>query len=164
MPSPTARTPPALVLGATWVLLCAMAAPAYAGTPVAPVGPETAARPTPIGTWIGSVSPEGGGDHQVTLAFTTAGAACSTGDGIRGSGTWWRTGPDRFAFRILETISDESGTHIFSIEVNQDARQRGTRFSSSGITRSFDPDGTPSGSGHASVAATRSSALPPQCP
>lgn len=151
--------------------LCArLAITVFAAALIIPLMPAAAEQTTvggptsPVGTWNAEVFVPDVGPHDAVFSFTANGKACVAGEGLEGTGTWWRTGPRRFSYRIAEKVYDENGVHWMSIDVNQDALQNRKTYTSSGISYFFEPDGTPNGSTEATVTATRASTNNPRCP
>ena len=129
--------------------------------------PSAIATTTPVGTWDATVQVPNDA-HQVTFSFAPSGRAClvfGTPGGATGSGVgaWWRTGASRFAFKIPHSVIAPDGTLIGSVEVNQDAQLNRDAFTSSGVSRVFTPDGTPTGTAQATVTASRTSGETPPC-
>ncbi|MFF1689558.1 MULTISPECIES: hypothetical protein [unclassified Streptomyces] len=120
---------------------------------------------SPVGTWSGTVTRPGASD-QIQLSFGSSGRAClitTSGSGTATStGTWSQSGSEQFNYKIKESLTDENGTATGWIQINQDAVQKGTGFSSSGTSRIYDLNGNLQGSVTSHVTATRtsSSALP----
>ncbi len=77
--------------------------------------------------------------------------------GGSGLGTWWRTGTNRFSFKILHDVHDPSGTVVGWVGVNQQALQQADTFTASGVSLLFAADGTQTGTTTAQVSATRRS-------
>ncbi|MFF7246184.1 hypothetical protein ACFZBU_20005 [Embleya sp. NPDC008237] len=123
--------------------------------------PPSSTGSTPIGTWDATVTlPDSG--HQATFAFAAGGVACMSFGGPgefggSGLGTWWRTGTNRFSFRILHDVHDPSGTVVGWVGVNQQALQQADTFTGSGVSQLFAADGTQTGTTTAQVSATRRS-------
>ncbi|MEU0074322.1 hypothetical protein ABZ027_33010 [Streptomyces sp. NPDC006332] len=144
---------PALLLALTFG--AAVPTPAAGTTEL----PGTRSGSTPAGVWDATVDlPDS--SHRATLSFTVDGKACIALGGPgevsgTGSGTWWPTAKNRFSFRIPHGLYDPQGTFLGSVEVNQLAHQVGDTFTSSGISRIFAPDGTPTGTATAEVSADR---------
>ncbi|MCX5440581.1 MULTISPECIES: hypothetical protein [unclassified Streptomyces] len=120
---------------------------------------------TPVGTWSGTVTRPGASD-PIQLSFGKSGHAClitTSGSGTAtSSGTWTRSGSQQFNYKIKESLTDANGTATGWIQINQDAVQEGTDFSSSGTSLIYDLNGNLQGSVISHVTATRtsSSALP----
>ncbi|WP_405598632.1 MULTISPECIES: hypothetical protein [unclassified Streptomyces] len=120
---------------------------------------------TPVGTWSGTVTRPGASD-PIQLSFGKSGRAClitTSGSGTAtSSGTWTRSGSQQFNYKIKESLTDANGTATGWIQINQDAVQEGTDFSSSGTSLIYDLNGNLQGSVISHVTATRtsSSALP----
>lgn len=121
----------------------------------------------PVGTWGGTVKlPDE--THETDFSFTRTGTACLSFGGpgeVSGSGvgSWWPTGPNRFAFRIRHGVYDPSGVLIGSVQVNQEANQNQNTFTSSGTSTIYAADGTQTGTAPAEVSATRTSTAEPHC-
>lgn len=153
---------------ATTLRVAALAAVLSAAVPGAAAADEDALRRTPVGTWDGAVTVGEDPPHHATFSFTTTGRACLNfgspgGPSGTGSGGWFRTGPNRFSYHLTHTVYDPQGTLIGTVVIDHQASQTGDRFTSSGTSKVFAPDGTPVRTGPSAVDATRTSSGNPTC-
>lgn len=151
--------------------VCASTVAALLGTVLmGAAGPATAAPqalaaapPTPVGVWEATVTrPDQ--THSARFTFTASGRACLDLEGIRvGTGTWTATGRQTFRYQLREMFVEDDGTVVGYVDINQAARQTGARYTSSGESLIYAPDGTYTGSVTSDVTARRTSATTSGC-
>lgn len=114
-----------------------------------PAAPAAAApaTTTPVGTWSGVVSWDGG-QSDVVLVIKPGGQLCvppgtepTGGLTSEGKGTWRPAGPNAFGFQAVERFSS-GGQTVGFMHTKQAARQRGESFTSLGRARHTDAAGT----------------------
>jgi hypothetical protein len=158
------RTVRSRIATAVPAAVLALALGASLPAPAAAQGSEDTHPPvgsSPVGTWDATVTlPDSA--HQATFAFAAGGAACMTFGGPgefggSGLGTWWRTGTNRFSFKILHDVHDPAGTIVGWVGVNQQVLQQADAFTGSGVSQLYAADGTQTGTTTAQVSATRRS-------
>lgn len=133
--------------------------------PAAPAAAAPAAHATsPVGTWTATVSREGA-SYDVTLSFSRTFVACLTSPAGSSRGTWQRTAPTAFGYRIRELWFDAAGNSEGWVDIDQRARQSSpAAFTSNGDSTVYLPDGTRSETVPVRITAVRtSSANPPAC-
>ena len=138
----TLGNPRVAVLAAAALLSPAvlLGSPAQAAPPAAPAAAPSGVT-TPVGSWQATVSrPDA--SYEVELFFHPNSAACLVSPAGRSQGTWKRTGAGTFNFKITERWYDDNGTSTGWVDINQNAEQYAARFTSSGISTVYRPDGT----------------------
>jgi hypothetical protein len=167
MPLTTKKLALTFVAAAAAITLAPLGADAATSVTSAP---DTAATTetifTPIGTWQGTVV-HGAGTGNVTLTFFVGGRVClkssptdGSGGGGEGVGTWRATGRNTFTYQLRERTFDKNGTTIGFVDVNQNARQVGRAFTSSGISLIYDVNGNLVGRTESRVTAARALVRP----
>lgn len=111
---------------------------------------------SPVGVWEGTVQ-HAEGSGAVRLSFHKGGLVCLSssggeeGGGGEGRGTWRSTAGNRFTYQVEERLYEADGSTAGWVQVNQDATQYGTYFTSSGISDVYAADRTFLGSVEAKV-------------
>lgn len=150
--------------------VCASTVAALMGTALLGAGTVTAAPPprpvgganTPVGVWEAVVT-RPGETHDATFTFTAGGQACLDLDGVRaGTGTWTSTVRGAFRYQVRELFTDGEIV-VGYVDIDQAARQAGNRYSSSGESKIYSPEGTFVDSVLSRVTAKRSSTTASGC-
>lgn len=113
----------------------------------------------PVGSWNATVT-RPGTTAPIQLYFASNGLACLVTAEGRSMGSWTRTGHDTFNYEIKEALVVD-GVDNGSVHINQDARQSGEAFESSGTSTVYGLDGSLLTTLTAQVKADRSSATVP---
>ncbi|MFG2885283.1 hypothetical protein ACGFYV_23825 [Streptomyces sp. NPDC048297] len=145
----------------TWPTVAAAAALSFVAL-VAPAHAAAAASGT-VGSWRATVT-RPGATENITLDFYADGRVCLEVDGGKSPGWWHGTGHQTFNYKIKENMFDPSGNLLGWVKIDQDAVRSGTAFTSQGISRVYNPDGTLRDSVHVTVDATRQSGHPSGTP
>ncbi|NEB39358.1 hypothetical protein [Streptomyces sp. SID14515] len=143
--------------------------------PAAAATPETVAahqiRAKAAGVWTGTVAvPDG--TVEVTMSFHPNGTVClvepppGPDGGAEGSGTWTRTGPATFSFRVTERFFDGSGATVASLRATHRATLQGANaFTTVGKASYYDPAGNVLATFATSSSMQRTQQAPtPSCP
>jgi hypothetical protein len=100
--------------------------------------PDQAVRP--VGTWTERLLLDRG-TYTSTLRFTDNGRAlilAGPRPGCVGAGSWSRTGPHSFRFRMAELVFEPDGSYVGWVDIDQVAVQDGDTFTSSGVSHVYD--------------------------
>ncbi|MGW4229011.1 hypothetical protein ACWEF9_06940 [Streptomyces sp. NPDC004980] len=108
----------------------------------------------PVGSWQAQVTREGAA-YEVRLSFRLDRTVCLVSPAGASKGSWSRTGTDAFDYRIRETWHDEGGAVTGWVDIDQDAKQNGSSFTSSGVSTVYRPDGTVDSSVPVNISAVR---------
>lgn len=141
----------------TWPTVVATAALSFAAY-AAPAHAACAA-PDPVGSWQATVT-RPGVTENITIDFYGDGHVCLFAGGGKSPGQWSTTGSSEFNFKVKENLLDESGQVTGWVRIDQDAVQSGDAFTSEGISKVYDSDGTLTGTLTAQVDGTRQSPDP----
>lgn len=95
---------------------------------------------SPVGSWNATVT-RPGVTMPIQLYFAANGVACLVTTDGESIGSWTRTGHDTFNYQIKEALVVGGVTEGW-IYIDQDARQRGEKFGSSGTSTVYSLDGS----------------------
>ncbi|MFD5118842.1 hypothetical protein [Streptomyces sp. NPDC058385] len=96
-----------------------------------------------VGKWAGTVT-HGGTTGDIELIFTPSGKACLITSAGVSRGSWKSTGgAGDFNYKIAEAMTDETGTQLGWIHIDQNTEAVSSAFTSTGVSHVYDMAGNP---------------------
>jgi hypothetical protein len=122
--------------------------------------------PNVEGTWIVTVTPDGGAAFRALVTFSTGGTMVESSQGDKGGqGVWKRTGGRTFGFTFEQFQFDLNGTFTGTLKVRErdEFDQRFASYSGVATIEGRDPSGKLVFSGCARTQAVRMNVEAPDC-